>query len=526
MKRIFYLSFIVLVSCSKEPEIITPPIVSTFFVSITAGEGGTVNIADGEYNEGTILEIVATSNAGYTFTNWSDNSVDSSRTLTILADINLQANFLKEEPKQLFRSFTTELDFALGTLSDEDKYTGLNGALNGTISFIKGDFQHLVVGGTLMFRYPSVPYAHFRKSIGGTTWEFLSSYDIGSGVPRSMKLLNSNMDIVISDFGQELSNADWPGNYVWKCEVSDNDLSFSKISPDNAMYHSMSVGDINGDGVNDIAAASWNAQLENYNFSYSAWNNVAGSFERITNFIEPSTGALQTGTVEIGDINNDGDNEIVVSRYKGYEDPGITNFSVAAYDYNPSSNNYEIIYNPGPIHGFSDNNVGCSEMKVRDIDGDGYNDLLFFLEGPAGSSIDIWKSNGNGEFSFSTNIDLTRNITTSGFLLEDIDYDGDLDIVLNYHSFYTGESDVFVDVDQNNGNGTINLDKLLWFNDGNGTFSPKELGIQFYENEGTGLGFCRPFIIDDKIHYIFMKGRGGFQDKTYIKEVIIDRRLL
>ncbi len=102
MAKIFYLSFIVLVACSKEPEITTPPIVSTFFVSITVGKGDTVHISDGEYNGGTILEIVATPNAGYTFTNWSDNSVDSSRSLTVIADINLQANFLKEEPKQLF----------------------------------------------------------------------------------------------------------------------------------------------------------------------------------------------------------------------------------------------------------------------------------------------------------------------------------------------------------------------------------------------------------------------------------------
>ena len=460
------------------------------------------------------------------FTGWSGSvsSTDNPIELSVNESKSITATF--ETSNQLFTSNTTELDFSLGNLSVEDKVTGLNGAINGTISIIKGEFQHLLVGGTLFFRYPNVPYAHFRKRLSTTNWEFVGSHDIGSGVPRSIRILNSDNDLIISDFGQELSNEPWPGNYVWKAIISDEDVDFSKITEDKAKYHSLSIGDINGDGLNDLAAASWDVDLQNYDYNYSAWLNDGSSFNRITNFIEPSTGELQAGTAEIGDFDNDGENEILVARYGGNDQNGVTNFSVAAYQINSSTNNYEIIYNPGPINGFSNNDWGCSEMKIKDINNDGINDIIFFLEKSDGNALEIWKGNSSGEFDFDININLTGRIQTSGFLLEDIDYDGDLDLLFNYHGFYTGESEVFTDVQNNGGHGTINVDKLIWFNDGNGSFESKELGINFYEEDAMGYGFCRPFVFEDKINFIFLKGGGGPNNNTYIKEISINRHML
>jgi len=479
-----------------------------------------------DYDSGSVIRLTANPSDEWVFTGWSGSvsSTDNPIELSVNESKSITATF--ETSNQLFTSNTTELDFSLGNLSVEDKVTGLNGAINGTISIIKGEFQHLLVGGTLFFRYPNVPYAHFRKRLSTTNWEFVGSHDIGSGVPRSIRILNSDNDLIISDFGQELSNEPWPGNYVWKAIISDEDVDFSKITEDKAKYHSLSIGDINGDGLNDLAAASWDVDLQNYDYNYSAWLNDGSSFNRITNFIEPSTGELQAGTAEIGDFDNDGENEILVARYGGNDQNGVTNFSVAAYQINSSTNNYEIIYNPGPINGFSNNDWGCSEMKIKDINNDGINDIIFFLEKSDGNALEIWKGNSSGEFDFDININLTGRIQTSGFLLEDIDYDGDLDLLFNYHGFYTGESEVFTDVQNNGGHGTINVDKLIWFNDGNGSFEPKELGINFYEEDAMGYGFCRPFVFEDKINFIFLKGGGGPNNNTYIKEISINRHML
>jgi len=479
-----------------------------------------------DYDSGSVIRLTANPSDEWVFTGWSGSvsSTDNPIELSVNESKSITATF--ETSNQLFTSNTTELDFSLGNLSVEDKVTGLNGAINGTISIIKGEFQHLLVGGTLFFRYPNVPYAHFRKRLSTTNWEFVGSHDIGSGVPRSIRILNSDNDLIISDFGQELSNEPWPGNYVWKAIISDEDVDFSKITEDKAKYHSLSIGDINGDGLNDLAAASWDVDLQNYDYNYSAWLNDGSSFNRITNFIEPSTGELQAGTAEIGDFDNDGENEILVARYGGNDQNGVTNFSVAAYQINSSTNNYEIIYNPGPINGFSNNDWGCSEMKIKDINNDGINDIIFFLEKSDGNALEIWKGNSSGEFDFDININLTGRIQTSGFLLEDIDYDGDLDLLFNYHGFYTGESEVFTDVQNNGGHGTINVDKLIWFNDGNGSFESKELGINFYEEDAMGYGFCRPFVFEDKINFIFLKGGGGPNNNTYIKEISINRHML
>ena len=513
-------------SCSKDTETPVPTPATKYTLTITAGNGGSVDTTGGEYEKGTSITVTAEPNTGYEFEKWSDNNTQNPRTIVVNSDLDLTANFVLEGSNQLFTSNTTELDFSLGNLSVEDKVTGINGAINGTISVIQGEYQHLIVGGTLMFRYPNVPYAHFRKKYSATNWEFVGSHDIGSGVPRSIRILNSDNDLIISDFGQELSDQPWPGNYVWKAIISDGDVAFSKITEDKAKYHSLSVGDINDDGLNDLAAASWDVELENYDYNYSAWLNDGSSFSRISNFTEPSTGELQAGTAEIGDFDNDGKNEILVARYHGNDQNGVTNFSVAAYELNPSTNNYEIAYDPGPINGFANNDWGCPEMKIKDINNDGINDMIFFLEKSDGSALEIWKGDGNGGFEFDININLTGKIQTSGFLLEDIDYDGDLDLLFNYHSFYTGESYVFTNVQNNGGHGTINVDKLMWFNDGSGNFEPKELGINFYEEDAMGYGFCRPFVLKDKIHFIFLKGGGGPNNNTYIKEISINRNML
>ena len=289
MNRLTPFLLLIFFSCSKEDSEVTPTETIKYTVSVTAGEGGTVNKIGGEYEKGTTLTISATANTGFEFKKWSDDNTDNPRVILINSDIDLIANFVLEKSNQLFTSNTTELDFSLGNLSVEDKVTGLNGAINGTISIIKGEYQHLLVGGTLMFRYPNVPYTHFRKKLSTTNWEFVGSHDIGSGVPRSIRILNSENDLIISDFGQELSDEPWPGNYVWKAIISEGVVAFSKITDDKAKYHSLSIGDINGDGLNDLAAASWDVELENYDYDYSAWLNDGNDFNRITNFNEPST---------------------------------------------------------------------------------------------------------------------------------------------------------------------------------------------------------------------------------------------
>ena len=72
-------------------------IVNSYTLTVTAGEGGTVT-GGGEYEEGTEVTITATAEEGYTFVNWSNGSTESSISISVSENINLEATF-EELPK-------------------------------------------------------------------------------------------------------------------------------------------------------------------------------------------------------------------------------------------------------------------------------------------------------------------------------------------------------------------------------------------------------------------------------------------
>lgn len=62
-------------------------------VSITASEGGSVNVESGRYPEGTTLEVSAVPDDQYSFDEWSDGVKEADRTIVVDGDISLVANF-------------------------------------------------------------------------------------------------------------------------------------------------------------------------------------------------------------------------------------------------------------------------------------------------------------------------------------------------------------------------------------------------------------------------------------------------
>jgi starch-binding outer membrane protein, SusD/RagB family len=64
----------------------------TYTISLFASEGGTVSGA-GTYEQGQSITLIATPNSGYKFTGWSDGSGDENRTIPVIQDLTLTANF-------------------------------------------------------------------------------------------------------------------------------------------------------------------------------------------------------------------------------------------------------------------------------------------------------------------------------------------------------------------------------------------------------------------------------------------------
>jgi len=65
-------------------------------LSANPTEGGTV-AGGGSFANGELANITATAASGYTFTSWSDGSTNASRTIGVVSNLNLIANFTQNQ---------------------------------------------------------------------------------------------------------------------------------------------------------------------------------------------------------------------------------------------------------------------------------------------------------------------------------------------------------------------------------------------------------------------------------------------
>jgi hypothetical protein len=97
----------------------------SYTISLFATEGGTVS-GSGTYEQDQSIEIVATPDSGYKFTSWSDGSSDQSRTIPVIQDLSLTANFtllsLEESLSNSELQNSTDIDLLL-----EAAYLALDG---------------------------------------------------------------------------------------------------------------------------------------------------------------------------------------------------------------------------------------------------------------------------------------------------------------------------------------------------------------------------------------------------------------
>jgi acyl-CoA thioesterase-1 len=75
---------------------ITTPSQPVYTVTIDVTDGGTVDTNDGVYPSGTELSITAVANEGYLFTGWSDGDSNHTKNITVTANVNLKATFLRQ----------------------------------------------------------------------------------------------------------------------------------------------------------------------------------------------------------------------------------------------------------------------------------------------------------------------------------------------------------------------------------------------------------------------------------------------
>jgi hypothetical protein len=185
----------------------------------------------------------------------------------------------------------------------------------------------------------------------------------------------------------------------------------------------IALGDLDGDGDLDFVEAN-GANPGGFTQPNRVWmNDGLGSFTDSGQLLEN----LSTGSIALGDLDNDGDLDLIEGNYNG---PNFAWFNDGSGIFVKGSQ--------------SITSASTESIALGDVDGDGDLDLV---EGNFNQANRVWLNSGTGSF---TNSGQSLGIhATASIALGDLDGDGDLDMV----------------------EGNRNQPNRIWINDGAGTFA-------------------------------------------------------
>ena len=191
------------------------------------------------------------------------------------------------------------------------------------------------------------------------------------------------------------------------------------------------IGDVDGDGDKDIVSAGDTLPSK-------IWKNSLRHYNSFMQLSPQPIGDLNTQAITLGDIDNDGDLDIVKGNY--------LNTNKVLLNNNTGIFKEHEIQSTGTIY-------QTHSIELGDIDSDGDLDMV---EGNFGQPNKIWFNNASGTFTEDSSQALGSTKHTNKIRLGDLDGDGDLDIVTA------------------NGFGTTSQPNSVFFNNGNGNFTESE----------------------------------------------------
>lgn len=230
--------------------------------------------------------------------------------------------------------------------------------------------------------------------------------DIILGLNRESLTIHSNDYSLLIYYQNSNGTLDAPVKYSFE----DNYRDISSID----------VGDLNQDGLNDILIGLQSPTNSNkYGIFYQNTNNT---LDNIVSF--PVDARLRCA--RIGDINNDGINDMVISLYNKF---------IIQKQISPGLFTQTVIPRPLP-----DN-----EMKIADINNDGKNDIVFLGSG-------YYKIYGyfqqNGSFASIPDLIIDLDHVHWDMAIDDLNNDGQNDIIVTRYQNSNSKINIFY---QNNG---------------------------------------------------------------------------
>ena len=509
MKKLHYplafalTTFLILYSCSAEEEDTTPPpqvqqptpepeppAPTQYTLTVAAGEGGTVSTEGGTYDEGTEVTITATPDDGYEFVGWEGSDIDSSSlTVTLNGSTTVQAIFLRLKnllnKGPIYSNINSKTQFAI-----QNKYF--------TGNYITSQ-RALSLG--LNINPTAVDFADYRYSDPNRT--FLD-YDKDSLIDMAAFLTNFKNPPYASSPGKFLlvndvfgpnpdyqyfdSSGRWIGGKMTVIENTNDSNSYVMVT--NEEDHVLQDGSRGLPGNNRILTISEEGNLIETLFGETVATHQ-GSF---------------------GDIDNDGDLDIVVNRFNYTVEPQSQYPNMPLVYLNDGNQNFIMqdsftVFDgmEGTITLLNDGtkvNYSNTAVELFDVDGDSNLDIVishfhnfpepdyneFFHE-----STRIYWGNGSGIYDFTNgftdipvdylnDVDaLSGELNVLGFGFIDFDNDGDLDVVTTVTPIYNGYA---IQLAENIGNRNfrdVTKEKISGYYSTHSGFAPQGKFPNFYE---------------------------------------------
>ncbi|RKE95153.1 T9SS type A sorting domain-containing protein [Ichthyenterobacterium magnum] len=291
----------------------------------------------------------------------------------------------------------------------------------------------------------------FKINSNGTFEETLPVF-MQLSRPKEVKAADLDGDLDL-----DIVATDLYGNIFWYSNIDEMGyFSVQRYIHDNSEYSDdqrkkISIGDLDGDNDNDIISVS------KYDGRISWHENLDGQGDFSNEQIINSSLTDQVHSLDLKDVDNDGDNDIVVGTHYGIYWLKNADGLAGSWEIN------QIGANVGSV----------SEIELNDLDNDNDNDVVCF----DGNAI-VWFENVGGLGSYGNMMPISSNTTyfpKGVFKIFDMNGDGYKDIIVSSRD--NNNISFFEHID---GNGAFE-DAVIVVNDANGVSS---IDIADVDNDG------------------------------------------
>jgi hypothetical protein len=460
-----------------------------------------------DYNSGTIVELTAEPTGDWEFVEWTGDLTSTENPVQITIDgpktVKVKFNEIQD---YILKRYDLEISNKLG--------------VNETMNNVQLNF-HLNREGQEYFVFGSKGYETVILRKNNEEWkEFLvDDFRIHGG--RNYRIID-NSSFLIGGTGETsyIPYDQWI-DHIYIQNINGNILQTKKVSTNKGYHHGVAIGDISGNGLNDVISNAGiflqndNHDFEEYDFLNKNYNSFIIDPKRIKelgNPIEP----------KIYDLYKDGRKEILMGFV---DDADVNRGQILIYEYSNQTNRYELVQE---IYNDVDFGKQVNSMQISDFNGDGINDIAILRWGKTfddGSMmLDVWLGNTDKSFSKSFEIFYPNNeIQSAQFKISDLNGDGFDDIIFIPFGGTVDEFNTWRYHKADELNNGVYIDELVLLNDGTGRF--EKTNNKLIVKDLGDFNYLIPFIRNSNLIYFGLKGQvDGEFFKAKLFEIEINSR--